>query len=127
VLLISPNPKRYERFREMNQEYFPGGLPGCSGWTTKTSLKGLIYFDADWTPRLVELAVPRFRRNVRKPLVPALKTALIPVFQKLNIQSPPVPINWSFTIFQFVWHAVQVLTLLFFFWIIAQSVWQRLF
>jgi len=130
VLLISPNPKRYERFREMTQEYFPGGLPGCSGWTTKTSfgsLKGLIYFDADWTPRLVELAVPRFRRNVRKPLVPALKTALIPVFQQLNIQSPPVPINWSFTIFQFVWHAVQVLTLLFFFWIIAQSVWQRLF
>ena len=130
VLLISPNPKRYERFREMTQEYFPGGLPGCSGWTTKTSfgsLKGLIYFDADWTPRLVELAVPRFRRNVRKPLVPALKTALIPVFQQLNIQSPPVPINWSFTIFQFVWRGIQVFAFLFFFWIIAQSVWQRLF
>jgi hypothetical protein len=130
VLLIPANPKRYERFREMTQEYFPGGLPKCSGWTTKGSfgsLKGLIYFESDWTPRLVELTIPRFRRNVRKPLVPALKTALIPVFRQLNIQSSPVPINWSFTIFQFVWHAIQVLTLVFFFWIIAQAVWQRLF
>ena len=130
VLLVPANPKRYERFREMAQECFPCGLPMYSGWTTKTSfgsLKGLIYFEADWTPHLVELTVPRFRRSVRQPLVPALKTALVPVFQQLNIESPPIPINWSFTIFQFMWRGIQVLAVLFFFWIIAQSVWQRLF
>jgi hypothetical protein len=130
VLLVPANAKRYESFREMAQEHFPCELPRCSGWTTKTSLgslKGLIYFDTDCTPHLVELTVPRFRRSVRQPLVPALKTALGPVFQQLNIALPPIPINWSFTIFQFVWRGIQVFAFLFFFWIIAQSVWQRLF
>ena len=90
VLLIPTDPKRYERFREMAQEFFPSGLPKCSSWTTKASfgsLKGLIYFDSDWTQHLVELTVPRFRRNVRKPLVPALKSALVPVFRDSLISS----------------------------------------
>jgi hypothetical protein len=62
------------------------------------SLRGIIYFSADWEPHYVSLKAwqswggnPRGR--IRMPLYPVFHTGLRPVFEQLNVRWNPLPFN----------------------------------
>lgn len=86
LLLIPFGKGEYEVFRQIAEYYLPKPLPGYNGLkTTYGTLRGIIYFQPDWTPIFVKLDTRYARGHRRAPLVPMLQAALQPIFQRFQI------------------------------------------
>ena len=51
------------------------------------SIKALLYFEPDWTPRVIALKNPFYLfQSFFRPLVPILQIALKPIYQQLGLR-----------------------------------------
>lgn len=97
LLLLPEDGKVYEEFRHRANSIFPRQLPEhrfrpAGYFKSHISSEGLIYFQPDWTPRLLRFKSARLRQNYWAPGVPILKMALRPVYERLGIawRRPPL-------------------------------------
>lgn len=108
ILLVPRDKKLYEDFRENTKEMFQYALPEYAmnkeglrkiervlrlmqfpwslvGFSRTITLQGIIYFEPDSTPHLVEIGIDLFRGSIEAPEVPKILRALQPVFNQLGI------------------------------------------
>jgi hypothetical protein len=89
-LLPFPNQKKYEVFREMTAHLFPKPFPEKykkNFWMQTGSIKALLYFEPDWTPRMIALKNPFYLfQSFFRPLVPILQYAVKPIYQQLGLR-----------------------------------------
>jgi hypothetical protein len=87
LFLIPRGKTQYDAFRQKANEFLPHPLPehvpGVDSHQFFGSLRGLIYFQADWTSHYVPIQTGSGK--TLSPIVPALTKALEPVFQQLQI------------------------------------------
>lgn len=56
IILVPLTRRRYDEFRLKSANFFPRGLPDYAGRRlNETTIRSVIYFDADWTPHLLPL------------------------------------------------------------------------
>ncbi len=91
ILLVPKNQMAYENFQRSSRKLIPAALPALADWGKRRlfrgGLKALIFFDRNWAPSIVDLQairVPLMRRNMWRPLGPALKMAVRPIYEKLG-------------------------------------------
>jgi hypothetical protein len=103
VFLVPLGRKQYDEFRERAAKHFPKGLPDYStsplrrifGKRVDGKIRGLIYFESDWTPVFVNLYKVRwqwdykFRMMSRHYLANIYDWALGPVFVQLGVEWKP--------------------------------------
>jgi uncharacterized protein len=103
VLLVPLNRKDYEEFRTRASKYFPHGLPDYHsspfrrlfGPRLLGYVRGLIYFQPDWTPVYVDfwrVKLPfkyTLRFLGRRKIVNVYDMALLPVYEQLGIKWEP--------------------------------------
>ncbi len=92
ILLIPRNQALYDEFQRKSRGLIPFVLPALTGWEVKKwlrgSLRGVIFFNKEWVPSVVNVQtyrVPFMRRSWATPLVPMLKFALRPVYGNLGL------------------------------------------
>jgi hypothetical protein len=89
-LLPFPNQKKYDIFREKTARLFPKPFPEKykrNLWMQTGSIKALLYFEPDWTPRMIALKNPFYLfQSFFRPLVPILQYAFQPVYQQLGLR-----------------------------------------
>jgi hypothetical protein len=96
LLLIPFGKGEYEVFRQIAEYYLPKPLPSYNGLkTTYGTLRGIIYFQSDWTPIFVKFDTRYARGHRRAPLVPMLQAALQPIFQRFQITWCKPVIKWK--------------------------------
>lgn len=86
VLLLDKDEDGYRRFHGEVSQYFPRGLPPHPGEDCVLSrglgsLRALLYFEDDWTPRISLLSKGSYVTD-SKPLVVALMYAIQPIMQR---------------------------------------------
>jgi hypothetical protein len=82
LLILVPQTRRaYDEFRETAGVHLPRGLPAYRGamippWLG--SLRGIVHFDADWTPQFAPLSIPLLRVSITpmEPLAVILRHTL---------------------------------------------------
>lgn len=103
VFLVPLGRKQYDEFRKRAEKYFPKGLPDYSssplrrifGKRVDGKVRGLIYFESDWTPVFVNLYKVRwqwdykFHMMSRHYLANIYDWALGPVFVQLCAEWKP--------------------------------------
>lgn len=96
LLLVVPQGREsYDDFRRKARPLFRRPLPEYPAWTlSRTDLKGVIWFEADWTPRFVTLKWMFLRGRALDGLPHSLQAALQPVYARLGIEWRPPSINW---------------------------------
>ncbi|MFT3893812.1 MAG: hypothetical protein QM730_19450 [Anaerolineales bacterium] len=104
VFLIPCAKKQYDEFRQNANRYFPRPLPEFVGSGNSllnllagddgSFLKGIVYFEKDWTTHFVPLERKQSGWNVidarRSAAFRSLTNALRPVFNQLQIPLAPV-------------------------------------
>lgn len=96
ILFLLPFDKaEYEMFRAKAETILPCRLPDYQrGQRTVGSLRGLLYFEPDWTPRFVKLKAPFGPRRLIRPVSKMLERGLSPFFNQLLI-NPRKKINYQ--------------------------------
>jgi hypothetical protein len=100
VLLIPHDEALYWEFRAASVDCLPRALPALRAWHRKKwfhgGLKALIFFDAAWSPSVVDLNgvhVPWKRFSPNMPLVPILQMALRPICDNAGLPWIPPKVN----------------------------------
>ena len=101
VLLIPPEDElAYEEFRVKNRGLLPRPLPEVKRTQKRLGFTGgIVYFEADWTPRFRKFKVEWFRQTFWNTFAAVLKMSLQPVYEQLGIKwtMPPVqPIQFLY-------------------------------
>jgi hypothetical protein len=103
LLLVPWEKSQYEAFRSTYATLFPAGLPeyGASRWFPGNtgSLRGIICFWPGWTPHFLGL---KGSFLYDETVEVALKSALIPVFERLGLSYKPLTVSWFWKLFLFV-------------------------
>lgn len=95
LLLIDCDEPQYELFRQKAQNFLPGRLPDFRKTKIRCgSLRGIIYFERDWSSHFLTFKHFRFRGWAFRPITTTLKMCLQPVFQQLEIAWIPPNIAW---------------------------------
>ncbi len=96
LFLVSFNKEQYEVFHQNLQGYLTCQLPEYNGGKKVFSnLRGIIYFEPNWTPHFIRLKVGNLLRlSVTEPLVTVLKMALKPVFEQLQCSWSQPKVKW---------------------------------
>lgn len=95
LFVIPRGRKNYKEFRAMAQRFFPLPLPEYPIWkSSRARIKGLIYFEPDWTARFITFKHMLLRGSIMDPLPRALQEALQPVYERLGVPWHPPTINW---------------------------------
>lgn len=84
LILIPFDEKQYEAFRRKANEYFRRPLPSYAGSRRRygnLSLRGIVYFESDWTPRFLPFKSASLMR-IREG---AIRATFHTLFEKLNI------------------------------------------
>ena len=56
IILVPLTRRRYEEFRLKSAHFFPRGMPEYAGRrVNETTIRAVVYFDADWTPHLLPI------------------------------------------------------------------------
>ncbi|TMQ05967.1 MAG: hypothetical protein E6J90_47515 [Deltaproteobacteria bacterium] len=92
VLLIPRDEALYEEFRAASRRFLPVALAPLTAWhkkkATRGDLKAVIFFDAAWSPSVVDvqtLRVPLLRGRPNMPLVSVLQFAFGPVCENAGL------------------------------------------
>ncbi len=103
LFLIPFAKKQYDEFCQRANLYFPKPLPEYTSPSNEllnplfgvdgSLLRGIVYFEKDWTPRFVPLKGGWNKMNDLSVLSSALRHAIQPVFEQLQIPyaSPATP------------------------------------
>jgi hypothetical protein len=104
VLLIRLKREKYDQFRKQVDGYFPKGLPNHTEHDIRIfdedsrstpwrfcSLLGVIHFNSDWTPYFEVFKIADFIVSGRKRVYGMIRSALGPVYQKLDRSWPEDP------------------------------------
>jgi hypothetical protein len=91
LVLLVAGKAEYEAFRALAAPVLLKPLPdypalkgsGLRDTQPPTSVKAIVYFSGDWTPTFVALRAPRWRAG--KPLTRALRNAMRPVYEQLEL------------------------------------------
>jgi hypothetical protein len=131
LFLIPYEKEQYETFCQSADQYFPKLLPeyispakGFLNFFSGTdvaglgSLRGIVYFEQDWTPRFIPLKIPsRQQLHPLHPLSTILKFAMKPVFEQLQIPFvTPIPsriganIGWTILIIATIFLGLLILS-----------------
>ncbi len=96
ILFLLPFGKtEYEVFRAKAETILPCRLPDYQrGQRAVGSLRGVLYFEPDWTPRFVKLKAPFGPRRLIRPVSKMLERGLSPFFNQLLI-NPKKKINYQ--------------------------------
>jgi hypothetical protein len=115
-LLPFSNKKSYYNFRQKVSPIFPKPFPEryrTSLGMIFGSVKGILYFAPDWTPRIVTLGNPFFLfDSFFMPVVPRLHAALQPVYAQVGMQYKENRINLWVVIINIVGCLLALLFLL---------------
>jgi hypothetical protein len=100
VLVIPRDEALYWEFRESSASCLPRELPVLGNWHKKKwlggGLKAFIFFDAAWSPSVVDVQavqVPWSRFSPNMPLVPVLQTAFRPICENAGLPWKPPEIS----------------------------------
>jgi hypothetical protein len=94
VFLIPHDREAYEAFRTEAQRHFPRPWPDHGDGRACGSLRGLVHFEPDWTPRFATFPRAPFRTGARGALLGRLVAGLRPVFERLGVPWRPAPVSW---------------------------------
>lgn len=96
LLLLPDDEGAYEEFRRRAEGVLPCRLPDhdfrssrSGGSTSSISLEGFLYFEPDWTPRLVRFETFLLRYLYWAPGVSVFKAALRPVYERFGVEWRP--------------------------------------
>lgn len=89
LLLVPFDEMEYNNFCNQHQDVFPKSLPSYDQGQKLGSLRGVIWFQEDWTPEFLplkrsELYLPMYS------LQSALKVSLLPFFDRLKLPYQPL-------------------------------------
>jgi len=92
ILVLKMKTKDYAVFREEVSKMLGVAFPDAFRGFGRVS--GFVRFSSDWTPNMLRLYAPHFRRTIYKPYQPLFQYALKPVFRDFGLewQTPPVSI-----------------------------------
>ncbi len=95
VILVPEDQRQVDRFRAQAENYLPKKLPEELGakahaaWQMWThNLRGLVYFERDWTAHYVPFKPGPFGRGYRE-MAQVLKKAMTPVIARLGLKWKP--------------------------------------
>ena len=95
VVLIAYTGKEYQRFCEQMFRHTRIALPPePAGGKWAGSLRGLVWFESDWTPHFQRFDRKFLRASATAPLVSMFKRALRPVFGQLRVPWSKPGISW---------------------------------
>lgn len=101
-LLPFSSQKSYDVFRQKVSQFFPKPFPEKyrPRFMKYGSVKGVLYFERDWTPKIVILRDLFFAfDSFFMPVVPRLHAALQPVYAQLNLPYKKNQVNpWIITV-----------------------------
>ena len=95
VLVVACKKKQYNSFKEKAERLCSLKLPDYRGWRKNVgSLRGFIYFTPDWNSHFVRIKYNYLRISATEPLVPLIRIALQPFYERLGIEWIRPPVRW---------------------------------
>lgn len=92
LLLVPFDKKEYNSFCNQHQDVFPKSLPSYKGGRECGSLRGIIWFQEDWTPEFITLETSELYLP-KQSLQSALKVSLLPFIDRLKIPYLPLQVS----------------------------------
>jgi hypothetical protein len=98
VFLVPSVQSEYDSFKDATQGLLPCTLPdypeGAKTPPLPGSIRGLICFEDDWSPRIIALCRPPVLRAQHQALVPMFRFAFRTLFDQIGVSWSPPGLNW---------------------------------